>query len=65
MQNQRKWFLLSTLLVLLAVIFGACAAPAAAPAGESAPADTGEVMALSASDGEKTIIWGVYQSRKF
>ena len=62
MQNQRKWFLLSTLLVLLAVIFGACAAPAAAPAGGSAPADTGEAAAApAASDGEKTIIWGVYQ----
>ena len=62
MQNQRKWFLLSTLLVLLAVIFGACAAPAAAPSGESAPADTGEAAAApAASTGEKTIIWGVYQ----
>ncbi|MEZ4719854.1 MAG: hypothetical protein R2851_27775 [Caldilineaceae bacterium] len=31
-------------------------------AGESAPADTGDAAAApAASDGEKTIIWGVYQ----
>lgn len=64
MQLPRKWSLTVSLMILLAVVFGACSAPAPAPAGDApadaAPADTGEAAA-PAADGEKTLIWAVYQ----